>query len=601
METIVLLSMRVPFLLWQKTEFRYSDMHLITSIYGGVLRMYGGFVNERMEVRIMLQCCYSKKKLYGIAEENYQNLVRFCRTLEEEGYWNQPEEILQKSIMDVLDMYVQALLMNLAIFSGKFQKREKQFIIDLPKTNAISCSLEENIAESIILTAKKMVSSPPILMQLCGIRDLDKDSFFSGNFFDSVLNIMLSMTYYTELNYGFATRFIQEYYEKNQVFLNAGQVQENRNNRYLFRKLSIGYFDEEKIQKVKLDEEEKENGKEEDNVLNAAQEKEKEKKEYTDEELAQMMRDGTLKISAPKLRELQQQKLEKMEREMEDAKVKKITQSIRENRLEKLLEELNNLIGLQDVKDEINSLINLIKVRKMREDFGMPMLDMTYHMVFTGNPGTGKTTVARLVAQIYKELGLLSKGTLIETDRSGLVAGYVGQTAIKVKQVVEKALGGVLFIDEAYSLTSNGIQNDFGGEVIDTLVKMMEDHRDNLVVIVAGYKKEMEEFLKSNTGLVSRFNKFIDFPDYTIEELMKILDSMAENSGVYFEEDAKQLLKRDIENMPDRQAKAFGNARGIRNTFETIMVNQANRIVTLKEATKEELSLISSAVVEQVI
>lgn len=549
----------------------------------------------------MLQCSYSKEKLYRIAGENYQKLVKFCRTLEEEGYWKQPEEILQKSITDVLDMYVQALLMNLAIYSGQFQKEEKKFIINLPDTNAIYCSLEENIAESVILAAKKMVSSPPILMQLCGIRDIDKASFFSGYFFDSVLNIMLSMVYYTGLNYGFATRFIQEYYERNQVFLNAGQAQENRNNRYLFRKLSIGYFDEEKIQKAATGEKRTKNEIEENKMISAKKQEKSEKKQYTDEELAQMMRDGTLKIHAPKLKELQQQKLEKLEREIEEAKVREITENIKENKLEKLLEELNKLIGLKEVKDEINSLINVIKVRKMRESFGMPMLDMTYHMVFTGNPGTGKTTVARLVAQIYKELGLLSKGTLVETDRSGLVAGYVGQTAIKVKEVVEKALGGVLFIDEAYSLTNNGLQNDFGGEAIDTLVKMMEDHRDNLVVIVAGYKKEMDQFLKANTGLVSRFNKFIDFPDYTLEELMEILDSMAENSGVHLEENAKEILKEKIKNMSEKQAKTFGNARGIRNTFETIMVNQANRIVSLQNPTKEELSLLVEKDVENVV
>lgn len=276
-------------------------------------------------------------------------------------------------------------------------------------------------------------------------------------------------------------------------------------------------------------------------------------------------------------------------------------ENARTRELDNLLEELNSLIGLEVVKEEINSLINLIKVRKMREQYDMPMMDMTYHMVFTGSPGTGKTTVARLVAKIYKELGILSKGDVVETDRSGLVAGYIGQTAIKVKEVVESALGGVLFIDEAYSLTNGNRTEDFGGEVIDTLVKLMEDHRDDLVVIVAGYTKEMKEFLKSNSGLVSRFNKFIEFKDYTDMELLDILDSMAEKAGFHLEQGAREQIGGQLASMTEQKRREFGNARGMRNVFEKIVVNQANRLVGKLDPTREDLAMLLEEDVYHVI
>ena len=268
-----------------------------------------------------------------------------------------------------------------------------------------------------------------------------------------------------------------------------------------------------------------------------------------------------------------------------------ILDSIGAAQLDKLLEELNALVGLKEVKTEIRSLVNLIKVRKMREKYCLPEIEMSYHMVFTGNPGTGKTTLARLVGKIYKELGILTHGEMTETDRSGLVAGYVGQTALKVKEVVEKAVGGVLFIDEAYALASNG-SNDFGGEAIDTLVKLMEDHRENLVVIVAGYTEEMKRFLKSNTGLVSRFNRFIPFPDYSTEELVEILEKMAKKAGLVLEEGLKDKISAYLDGMSDKERDEFGNARGIRNVFETMVVNQANRLVTMADCDLEQLTLL---------
>ena len=267
-----------------------------------------------------------------------------------------------------------------------------------------------------------------------------------------------------------------------------------------------------------------------------------------------------------------------------------------EKSLDELMAELNGLIGLADVKREVNSLINLIKVRKMRESHGLKVMDMSFHMVFTGNPGTGKTTVARLVAKIYKQLGFLSKGQLIETDRSGLVAGYVGQTAGKVTDVVNSALGGILFIDEAYALARKGMDNDFGREAIDTLVKLMEDHRDDLVVIVAGYTDEMHDFLTANPGLISRFNKYIDFADYTDEELMDILHMNAKRQGYAVSETADAVVRDMLGAMTLSERMDFGNARGMRNTLEKLVQAQANRLATTEgEITRDMLCEINEA------
>lgn len=265
-----------------------------------------------------------------------------------------------------------------------------------------------------------------------------------------------------------------------------------------------------------------------------------------------------------------------------------------EQTLEELMAELNALIGLDGVKREVNTLANLIRVRAMRKEHGMKVMDMSFHMVFTGNPGTGKTTVARLVAKIYKQLGFLSKGQLIETDRSGLVAGYVGQTAGKVTEVVNSALGGILFIDEAYALSRKGMENDFGREAIDTLVKLMEDHRDDLVVIVAGYTDEMHDFLTSNPGLISRFNKYIDFPDYSDDELMAILAMNAKRQGYALDEAAEGVVRAMLSAMTLSERLDFGNARGMRNTLEKLVQEQANRLAAAPgEITREMLERIT--------
>ena len=232
----------------------------------------------------------------------------------------------------------------------------------------------------------------------------------------------------------------------------------------------------------------------------------------------------------------------------------------------------------------------------MRESHGLKVMDMSFHMVFTGNPGTGKTTVARLVAKIYKQLGFLSKGQLVETDRSGLVAGYVGQTAGKVTDVVNSALGGILFIDEAYALARKGMDNDFGREAIDTLVKLMEDHRDDLVVIVAGYTDEMHDFLTANPGLISRFNKYIDFADYTDDELMDILHMNAKRQGYAVSEAADAVVRGMLTAMTLSERLDFGNARGMRNTLEKLVQAQANRLANVEgEITREMLCEITEA------
>lgn len=255
---------------------------------------------------------------------------------------------------------------------------------------------------------------------------------------------------------------------------------------------------------------------------------------------------------------------------------------------DELMAQLDSLVGLDDVKKDIKNLMNLVKVRRLRKENGLPIPPMSLHMVFMGNPGTGKTTVARIISGLYAAIGVLEKGQLIEVDRSGLVAGYVGQTALKTQEVIKSALGGVLFIDEAYSLASGG-ENDFGREAIETILKAMEDHRDELIVVVAGYDGPMEKFINSNPGLQSRFNKYFYFPDYNGEQLLHIFKGQCKKNGYALTEEAEAEAKAMFEELYENRGESFGNGRDVRNVFEDTVVRQSNRVAALDAPTKDDL------------
>ena len=266
--------------------------------------------------------------------------------------------------------------------------------------------------------------------------------------------------------------------------------------------------------------------------------------------------------------------------------------------LAKLMEELNGLTGMQSVKREVNNLVNLLKVCELRRKKGLRVPPTTNHLVFLGNPGTGKTTVARILSKIYHNLGILSKGHLVEVDRSGLVAGYMGQTGEKVMEVVEKAKGGVLFIDEAYALSSNKQDGDFGQEAIDILNKAMEDYRDDLIVIAAGYHDEMQSFLDANPGLRSRFNRTIEFPNYTADELVEIIVGRTKKLDYSFDDEALSFIKNKFKATLISPPHNFGNARSVRNYLERAISNQANRLVTDMDISEDDLMLIKLVDVE---
>ena len=256
-----------------------------------------------------------------------------------------------------------------------------------------------------------------------------------------------------------------------------------------------------------------------------------------------------------------------------------VKEAAQEETLEQVMEKINALVGMEKIKEQIATLVNLIKVQKEREERKLPATPLSLHAVFYGPPGTGKTTIARMLGRVYRALGLLKKGQLVETDRAGLVAGYVGQTAINVDNVVQKALDGVLFIDEAYALVPDDIGGrDFGQEAINIILKRMEDYRDRLVVIVAGYTDEMDRFIKSNPGLKSRFSRYFYFDHYAPEELMRIFDSFCANAKFTVRDDARKAMLALLTALHARRDRAFGNGRLVRNIFERVVERQANRL-----------------------
>ncbi len=310
--------------------------------------------------------------------------------------------------------------------------------------------------------------------------------------------------------------------------------------------------------------------------------------------------DGTTKGDAPQklaaIRTLiygDQEQVSASEEKKVARKTVRIAEQQQEETLDEVMEKINTLIGMTKVKAQINTFINVIKVHNERERRGLPVTPFSKHAVFYGPPGTGKTTIARYLGRVYKCLGLLDKGHMVETDRAGLVAGYVGQTAIQVDEVVNEALDGVLFIDEAYTLSPRGAGKDFGQEAIDTLLKRMEDHRDRLVVIVAGYPDEMNDFIASNPGLQSRFSRYFYFDHYTPEELIRIFDIFASNASFNLTAPARRELLNVLTTFYKKRDKAFGNGRFVRNIFEKTVEKQANRISAVSPLTDQILCAIT--------
>lgn len=534
------------------------------------------------EKTVMGNTGYSEEKLVQLGRINYERLLSCCRTLDEAGLWEQAGQVMKQPSTQVLDTYVQSVLLNLAIHCGRLLDSQKQFILAVTDTNPLEIPRHGDIREETVSYAIRVTGLPPVLLQLCGVYDKAQHTQMSAGFVDALFNILLSMSYLSEGKAELVNQFMQEYFDKISSFLE--NADRETGTRYLFCKMSEEAIeDRSALLESGMPLRRAGAGGPQRKDAAAAPGQETRGREESKSDTA-------FCTDPDREEQLAREEFQKVKRRMQEKE--KAEKAEQERRLSALLEELNGLVGLDNVKEEIQSLINLIKIRKLREAMGMPSMEMSYHMVFTGGPGTGKTTVARLVAKIYKELGILSEGNLVETDRSGLVAGYVGQTAINVREVVEKAVGGVLFIDEAYALANQEIGNDFGSEAVDTLVKLMEDHRDNLVVIVAGYTEEMKKFLKSNTGLISRFNKYITFADYSREELLDILDVMAKKAGLEIAPDARKQAGIRLDRMTEQQRKDFGNARGVRNLFEKIVVNQANRLVLYDEPTRQQLMTI---------
>lgn len=535
----------------------------------------------------MANAMYTGDEICAMGQKYYHSLAKICKRLEKQGYWREAENMMKQSAAEVLDLYVQSVLVELAVRLDNISDGQKEYIRCLTQTNPLEISPDAEILEqSVVHYAEKYAAMPPILIQICGVYDRHLKEEQAVLFLDNVINVLLCMMELSDRFDRAGQEYIREYYERTVLFVCSGGVSPEWEESYIRHKLAarnicsgVKWLTGEESKKTEWQ-------------VNMPADKTDQRmlpETVTSDEVES---EGNIQESPEDEQREARKEFEKVKKRLQERQ--KAEKEAKEQRVAKLLDELNQLVGLDNVKEEVRSLVNLIKVRRMREEYKLPAMDMSYHMVFTGNPGTGKTTVARLVARIYRELGILSEGQLIETDRSRLVAGYVGQTAINVREVVEQAIGGVLFIDEAYALVSPDTTNDYGSEAVDTMVKMMEDHRDDLVVIVAGYREEMEQFLRSNTGLISRFNKFITFEDYSEQQLLEILTVMAEQAGMVVEDTAVKKLGLYLASMNEQERRDFGNARGVRNVFERMIVNQANRIVLLEEPTKEQLITLTA-------
>ncbi|MDG5473621.1 AAA family ATPase [Jeotgalibacillus sp. ET6] len=311
----------------------------------------------------------------------------------------------------------------------------------------------------------------------------------------------------------------------------------------------------------------------------------------------------TKRESLPKMEEKQEKIVEILYKYLGAQKIDWLVQDLKDSSyvsLENLLVQLEDLIGLENVKQQVRDLIDYNKIQQMRVDNGLKKSNKTYHIAFLGNPGTAKTTVARIVGRMYKAIGLLSKGHFIEASRTDLIAEYQGQTAIKVKRLINRAKGGVLFIDEAYSLTENDHSDSYGRESLTELTKALEDYRDDLVVIVAGYADLMEQFFQSNPGLKSRFNTFISFNDYSLEELVQIFNYNCKHNDYIAEKEAIEKVRDLLKVKLDEKNEQFSNGRLVRNLFDDITMNQAKRLSKIKERiVKEELILLKKEDVSQ--
>jgi hypothetical protein len=395
-----------------------------------------------------MQKQYSNEQLHRIAGENYRLLSEYCAELDREGYFSDAGKILRLSMEEVLDLYVQSLMVQFLVFGKRLNEDEILFAAGLTGQDMLGLRaawIAGDLSDAVSRSAK-FLEAPPILLQLLCLRDQEKHIGVTGLFFDSLLNVMICLSYLNQVRDTSVSKFIGLYFDKVAVFLeNREEEARTVDGKYIFKKLCSGNLSEgcRMLREAGDD-------------FSTYKSKYFYYRQSTGAAVAEM------RTERPKITEEVPGYLPDVLADAAEEAVESIKEKKAEEEIDRLTAQLNRMVGLSEVKEEIRSLINLIKVKRLREKYKLPQMNMSYHMVFSGSPGTGKTTVARLVAQIYKELGVLSKGTLTETDRSGLVAGYVGQTALKVKETVERALGGVLFIDEAYALAPENASNDFG-------------------------------------------------------------------------------------------------------------------------------------------